>query len=95
MREISNIISLFLIIIIFTLFSFYIESDTDANAVKESRHNVVGTIPVGDAPSKIAVNPINGFVYVSNSGSDSVYIIDPSTQRVVEEVAVGTFILKS
>jgi YVTN family beta-propeller protein len=49
----------------------------------------------GDAPSKIAVNPINGFVYVSNSGSDSVHIIDPSTQRVVEEVAVGTFILKS
>jgi YVTN family beta-propeller protein len=89
MREISNTIYLFLIVMIFTIFSFSIESNMDANAIKEYRHNVIGTISVGDGPSKITVNPINGFVYVSNSGSNSVYVIDPSTHRVVEEVAVG------
>ncbi len=89
MREIIHIISPFLIVIIFTLFSFSLELDTDAKAAEEFRHNVIGTIPVGDAPSKIAVNPINGFIYVSNSGSNSVNIIDPSTQSVVEGVPVG------
>ena len=89
MREISSIISPFLIVIIFTVFSFSLELDIDAHAAEEFRHNVIGTIPVGDSPSRIAFNPINGFVYVANSGSNSVTIIDPSTQRVVEEVGVG------
>src|SRR5918994_4801274 len=89
MREISSIISPFLIIIILTVFSFSLELDIDAHAAEEYRHNVIGTVPVGDAPSRIAINPINGFIYVANSGSNSVNIIDPFSQRVIEEVSVG------
>jgi YVTN family beta-propeller protein len=86
MRE---IISLSLIVIIFTVFSFSLEFNIDVEAVEEFKHNVIGTVTVGDSPSRIAINSLNGFIYVANSGSNSITIIDPSTQKVVEEVGVG------
>jgi YVTN family beta-propeller protein len=41
------------------------------------------TIPVGDFPSFVAVTPNGAFLYVTNSSSDSVSVIDTSTRTVI------------
>jgi YVTN family beta-propeller protein len=47
-------------------------------------------IPVGTAPKGVAVHPAGNRVYVSNSNSASVSIIDPLTFTVVATVPVGS-----
>jgi YVTN family beta-propeller protein len=47
-----------------------------------------GTIPVGDDPTAIAVNPNNDEVYVANSGGATVSVIDARTNRVAATIAV-------
>ena len=43
-----------------------------ANAQK---YSVIATIPVGESPSGVAVNPTNGLVYVANLYSNTVSVI--------------------
>ena len=50
----------------------------------------VATIPVGSIPIGVAFNPDNGFVYVANFNSNTVSVIDPSTNTVVATIPVGT-----
>lgn len=40
------------------------------------------TIPVGRRPRGVGVDPLHGFVYVTNSGSDTVTVIDAKSHRV-------------
>jgi YVTN family beta-propeller protein len=47
-----------------------------------------GTIPVGEDPTAIAVNPKNDEVYVANSDGASVSVIDAKTNRVTATIAV-------
>ena len=42
-------------------------------------NTVIGTIPVGTGPVGIAFNRNNGFVYVDNSGPNTVSVIAPLT----------------
>ncbi len=53
---------------------------------------VVSTIFVQNDPTDFAFNPINGFFYVTNQGSNSVSVIDATTNTVVgAPIPVGPF----
>lgn len=46
-------------------------------------------ITVGGAPWAVAVDPVTGMAYVSNYDSDTVSVIDESTEKVVSTIPVG------
>ncbi|MBI3961116.1 MAG: YncE family protein [Deinococcus sp.] len=50
---------------------------------------MVATVPVGASPSGVAVSPDGTRVYVTNFFSDTVSVIDTSTNRVTSTVRVG------
>ena len=52
---------------------------------------VVATIPVGSAPSLVAVNRKTNLIYVTNAGGNSVSVIDGSTNMVINTDPVGSF----
>lgn len=59
-----------------------------ASAVAQT---VVATITVGSAPALVAVNRKTNLIYVSNAGSNSVSVIDGSTNTVINTDTVGSF----
>ena|GEM_PF-1176489 len=50
----------------------------------------IATIPVGNFPYGVAVNPITNMVYVTNQGSNSVSVIDGKTNSVVSTIPIGS-----
>jgi YVTN family beta-propeller protein len=48
---------------------------------------VIKTISVGQSPWSIAFNPSNNYLYVTNADSDTVSIIDGSSNTVVDTLA--------
>ena len=46
-------------------------------------------ISVGNSPSDIALNPVTNKLYVANSGSNTVSVIDVSTHKVKSNITVG------
>jgi YVTN family beta-propeller protein len=54
-------------------------------------HNVVDTIPMGNGPIDVAMNPAAGLVYVANQGSQDLRIVDysPPTVLVPPPIPVG------
>jgi len=48
------------------------------------------TIPVGSSPVGVTFDPKNGEVYVTNAGSNTVSVIDSSTNTVTKTIPVGT-----
>jgi len=54
-----------------------------------SQVTVVDTIVVGDYPRGIGVNPQTNRIYVANSGSDNVSVIDGSGDSVIATIGVG------
>src|SRR3954470_20572349 len=73
---------LIMTLLISTVFSSEIGT---ANAQK---YSVIATIPVGNAPFGVAINPTNGLVYVANSDSNTVSVINPATNTVVATIYV-------
>ena len=51
---------------------------------------VVATVPVGDSPVPIGVNPSTNRVYVAIPRSDNVSVIDGSTNAVIATIPVGS-----
>jgi YVTN family beta-propeller protein len=51
--------------------------------------SVVGMVAenLGSGPGSLAVNPVNGRVYISAMAHDLVSIIDPATWQVVKTIA--------
>ena len=49
----------------------------------------VATIAVGGGPGSVAVNPAGTRAYVTNSGSDTVSVVDTATNTVVATPPVG------
>jgi YVTN family beta-propeller protein len=45
---------------------------------------------VGSGPGAIAVNPVSNLVYVANSGSGTVSVINPASKTVVATVTAGS-----
>lgn len=54
-------------------------------------NKVVATVPVGSFPYGLVVSPDNSTVYVLNSGSNSVSVIDATTNTLKTTIAVGTY----
>ncbi len=52
-------------------------------------NNVISTVDVGDRPSALAFNPSNNNIYVANTNSNDVSVIESSTNTVVSTVDVG------
>ena len=52
-------------------------------------YSVIATVPVGNDPFGVAINPANGLVYVANSDSGTVSVINPATNTVVATIPVG------
>ena len=50
---------------------------------------VLATIPTGNAPTALAVNPINTLIYVSNSTSNTVSVINPILKSVTATIPTG------
>jgi CSLREA domain-containing protein len=49
----------------------------------------LATVPLDDGPYAIAVDPRRGTIYVVSGGSDSVSVIDGTTDRLVATIPVG------
>ncbi|MGA7370094.1 MAG: YncE family protein [Nitrososphaeraceae archaeon] len=64
--------------------------DNDGDGVVDencpSDYSEIATIPVGLFPGDMALNALNGKIYVANTHSDSVSVIDPSTNVVIETI---------
>jgi len=58
----------------------------DAVDVRDSNWNLVATIPVGSAPVGVAVNATSNKIYVANSGSNDVSVIDSASNSVVATI---------
>jgi len=72
-------------------------ANTDSNSVSVIDLNtlvVIATIDVGERPGRIKINPVTGWIYVSNLGAlhprddGSISILDPSTHTVFETLKV-------
>ena len=50
---------------------------------------VVATIPVGDGPHNVRVNPGTNRIYVSDNSSDALTVIDGATDTVLATIPVG------
>ena len=51
----------------------------------------VVAIPVGSAPSLVAVDRASNLIYVTNAGDNSVSVIDGATNTVIDTVPVASF----
>jgi YVTN family beta-propeller protein len=75
-------------LILFSLFTMtfliYTVFSSEIGTANAQKYSVIATIPVGERPAGVAVNPTNGLVYVSISSSpDTLSVIDPKTNKVV------------
>ncbi|GCE40146.1 collagen triple helix repeat domain protein [Rhodococcus wratislaviensis] len=59
-------------------------------SVLDATNVVVGSVTVGTSPTGVAANPAGTRVYVTNSGSGNVSVIDTATNKVVATIGVGT-----
>lgn len=64
-------------------------SPNTVSVIDTSTNQVVSTIPVGNVPYAVAVNPTGTRVYVANTGDTSVSVIDAVHRRVIATVEVG------
>ena len=59
------------------------------SVINTANNNVVATIPVGNFPNGLAVNPNGTRIYVVNYGDGTVSVIDTANNNVVATVPVG------
>ena len=62
----------------------------NVSVIDTSTDTVTATVPVGDYPYGVAVNPDGTKVYVTNSLSNNVSVIDTATNNVTATVNVGS-----
>lgn len=51
---------------------------------------ILGYLPAGSKPSAVAYDPGSGYLYVANSGSNNISVINPWTSSVVKSIPVGS-----
>ncbi|MBD1363017.1 beta-propeller fold lactonase family protein [Mucilaginibacter sp. ZT4R22] len=70
-----------------------VSSTNSVSVISIATHSVVANIPVGNAPSGVAVNPQGTLVYVTNADANAigntVSVISTATNKVVAGVFVG------
>ncbi|CRK81229.1 40-residue YVTN family beta-propeller repeat-containing protein [Neobacillus massiliamazoniensis] len=52
---------------------------------------VKATIPVGLHPNAMAQNPVSGLIYVANSDSDDISVIDPVSLKVTQTISLAPY----
>jgi YVTN family beta-propeller protein len=57
--------------------------------VKVWAQSTVITINVGESPQNMKYNPSNGNIYVSNSNSGDISVIDSDTNKVIHTIDAG------
>jgi len=83
-------ISLGLCVFLATLVSGFAQTATDAlPSAGQPKNQVVATIPVGLSPWGVVVNPTSKLVYVANEVSNSVSVIEATTNTVAVVIPVG------
>ncbi|WP_143822099.1 beta-propeller fold lactonase family protein [Mucilaginibacter pedocola] len=71
-------------------FAYVPVTETKSIAVVSTATNsVVASVPVGDMPFGIAINPQGTLVYVSNGGTNTISVINTATNKVVAGIFVG------
>jgi len=65
-----------------------VQGEPSAIDTHPPRNQVIATIPVGTQPFGIAVSPKSDFVYVSNSGANTISVISTGTNTVVATYSV-------
>nr|WP_253805622.1 YncE family protein [Mycobacterium tuberculosis] len=59
--------------------------------IDPATNTVTGSITIGNGPSGVAVSPVTGLVFVTNFDSNTVSVIDPTTNTVTgSPITVGT-----
>ena len=59
------------------------------SVINASSDKGISTIPVGENPGDIAVNPSTNKIYVANLGSNTVSVISASSDKEISRIPVG------
>lgn len=78
------------IVLVVTVGVLFLPTLVKASSLTSLSVGVVGTLPVGTNPDAVAVDPTTHMLYVANSGSNTVSIVDGETLHVTATVPVGT-----
>ncbi len=62
--------------------------DNTASVIDGASHKVVATVRVGVSPAQMAVSPDQRSVYIANTGSDTVSVLDTKTNTVARTIAL-------
>jgi YVTN family beta-propeller protein len=62
--------------------------DNTASVIDGATHKIVATVRVGVSPAQMAVSPDGKSVYVANTGSDTVSVLDTDTDTVARTIAL-------
>src|SRR6476469_8284927 len=60
-----------------------------ASAAPLWAQTVITTVPVGELPAGLAVDPITNRIYTADTNSDTSSIVDGATNTLLDEVAAG------
>ena len=76
---------------VLVLFSILIFSSVFYSLNRAWTYSVIATIPIGNSPRGIAYDSGNKEMYISNSGSNTISVIDTSNYTVVATITVESF----
>ena len=65
------------------------EGSSTVSVIDTATNKVTATVPVGNYPCGVAVNPAGTKVYVVNTLDNTVSVIDTATNKVTATVPVG------
>ena len=54
--------------------------------------SMIKNVTVGNIPASVAFNPSNGYTYVTNVDSNTVSVIDGSTNTVIDTIPMGEWL---
>jgi YVTN family beta-propeller protein len=91
LKKNNGIKSLVILLIIILVFIIRISPGVDAQNPPVIRPSFGTSIPVGKYPYGIAVNPNTNTIYVANTNSNTVSVIDGKTNKVTSNLTVGMF----
>jgi len=69
--------------------SYRLICDNTVSVINGTTNSVQSTIPVGNCPIAVGVNPITNMIYVANSNDNTVSVINGTTNSVQSTIPVG------
>ena len=62
--------------------------DNTASVIDGGTHKIVATVRVGDSPAQMAVSPDRKSVYIANTGSDTVSVLNTADNTIARTIAL-------